>query len=965
MATPDAALGNFTYPVGAGTTTVNVLAKAQAAGLISTIDPIIAQTLGQINGYTKNGTLQDRTVSNADWNRKNLLFQPKGLSQYWTDTTRLDYHITEKHSFQLVYTYYKTTSVPDITNSVTAIFPGTGVAVGADSTQPSQSGLRYALSSSLRSALSPTVTNEFRFGFNRAVSMFRAEVSSPAMFNEWRGYCPTLGFTLTSVSSVCGSSRRNSPVRELHDTLSMQKGNHILSAGFDISQINLWYQTVGTSVIPTISFSGLATNDPANTGNTGFFTTTNFPGATSTQLSDAASLYSLLTGRVNSISRSLAYDGSSYKDLPPTERDRQYEWGIFAQDSWKVTPDLTLNLGLRFEQQRPFQNRDGVYSIVSYQSLWGISGVGNMFKPGTMTGTNPTFDKYSGNYYAIPNSWNPSVGLAWRLPGGAGPLGWLVGHEKGKSVLRAGYAISSVRNGSYTFQSLLGSNQGLNYSTSVDPSSYPADFGAPGSVLFRNSTLPTRSNVPNSPQYPLTPSLTNSLNGYDPNLKMPYVQSWNLGFQRELTKDTVLEVRYTGNHGIKAWRQVDLNEVNLTENGFLTQFYQMQQNLFINRGCKTSWNDCSNSTSTNFANAGLPGQGNFPLIQAGLNYTSDTNVSTYLRQNRAGSVAGLIYNNAAAMTRVTAAGYPANVFVVNPAVAGGGSYMLTNGGSSNYNALQVEINRHFSRGMLVQGSYVWSHSLVNGSQSSLVDFSQPTTFRNGALDKIPGSYDIRQAIKLNGLYELPFGTGRRFLASSNSVVRKIVEGWQISSIARLQSGTPFQLTSGRTGMNSGLNAQDTGVVLNNITTGELQNLVQIRKITASTGLGQVMWLPDSFINNSNAAFELNGKTWSNLDPNAPYVGPQLTPNKFGYKVFLYNPWQYHLDMAATKKTNITERVKAELQVSFIDVLNMTNFFIANAPSSTSFGRTTSYYNDFSGSADPGSRVIEFRLKVTF
>jgi len=52
-------------------------------------------------------------------------------------------------------------------------------------------------------------------------------------------------------------------------------------------------------------------------------------------------------------------------------------------------------------------------------------------------------------------------------------------------------------------------------------------------------------------------------------------------------------------------------------------------------------------------------------------------------------------------------------------------------------------------------------------------------------------------------------------------------------------------------------------------------------------------------------------------------------------------------------------------VSFIDALNLTNFFLANGPNGTSFGRTTSYYNDFSGSADPGSRVIEFRLRVSF
>jgi hypothetical protein len=681
-------------------------------------------------------------------------------------------------------------------------------------------------------------------------------------------------------------------------------------------------------------------------------------------LSDAASLYSLLTGRVNSFSRSVAFDGQSYKLVPPTENDRQYEWGLFAQDSWKVAPELTLNAGIRFEQQRPFQNMDGVYSAVSYQSLWGVSGVNNMFKPGTLAGKLPTFDKYSSSYYKTPNMWNPSFGLAWRMPEGRGPLALLLGKEKGKAVLRAGYGISTVRNGSYTFQNLFGSNQGLTYSTSIDPGSYPQDFGTPGSVLFRNASFPVRSGVPSSPQYPLSPSLTNSLNGYDPNLKMAYVQSWNIGFQRQLDSSTVLEVRYTGNHGLKEWRQVDLNEVNLFENGFLKEFYQAQMNLWINRGCTTSWQVCANPASTNFGSAGLPGQAATPLIATGLNYTSDTTVSTYLRQNRPGSVASLMYSNATAMARLTTAGYPANLFVVNPTVAGGGSWLLTNMGSSNYNAMQVEVNRRLSHGVLLQGSYVWSHSLTNGSQSSLNDASQPLTFRNLGLDKVPFNYDIRQAIKINGIYELPLGSHRKYLANV-PVLRKVLEGWEISGISRMQSGTPFQLGSGRTGMNTGAASVDTGVVLYNMTAGQLQDMMQIRKTTGSNGIGLVSYLPESLIANTNAAFEANSKTWVNLDTTQPYIGPQLAANSYGYRIYLYNPWQYHLDMALLKRTSIGEKVKSEFQVNFIDILNLTNFFLANGPSSTSFGRTTSYYNDFSGSSDPGSRVVEFRLKVTF
>ena len=189
-----------------------------------------------------------------------------------------------------------------------------------------------------------------------------------------------------------------------------------------------------------------------------------------------------------------------------------------------------------------------------------------------------------------------------------------------------------------------------------------------------------------------------------------------------------MEVRYTGNHGLKEWRQEDLNEVNLFENGFLKEFYQAQKQSVHRSRMPDFLERLHQCVRRRFRQCrACPARRPFPLIQTGLNYNSDTTVATYLRQNRPGSVAGLMYNNAAAMGRLTAAGYPANLFVVNPAVAGGGVYLLTNGGSSTYNALQVEVNRRMTSGLLLQGSYVWAHSLVNGSQSSLMDFNQPTT----------------------------------------------------------------------------------------------------------------------------------------------------------------------------------------------------------------------------------------------
>ncbi len=71
-----------------------------------------------------------------------------------------------------------------------------------------------------------------------------------------------------------------------------------------------------------------------------------------------------------------------------------------------------------------------------------------------------------------------------------------------------------------------------------------------------------------------------------------------------------------------------------------------------------------------------------------------------------------------------------------------------------------------------------------------------------------------------------------------------------------------------------MNNIEPGVVLYNMTGSQLQNMVQIRKTTGSDGNGLVYFLPDSLIANTNAAFEVNGKTRANLDPNAPYIGPQ-------------------------------------------------------------------------------------------
>src|SRR6185295_16234098 len=232
-----------------------------------------------------------------------------------------------------------------------------------------------------------------------------------------------------------------------------------------------------------------------------------------------------------------------------------------------------------------------------------------------------------------------------------------------------------------------------------------------------------------------------------------------------------------------------------------------------------------------------------------------------------------------------------------PDVVNGGAFLLTNQGSSFYDALQIEARRRMSRGLLFQGSYVWSHSIINGASNNATDTSQPSTIRNLRLDRVDSAFDIRHAFKLNSIYELPFGPGHALFSSSNPIVKKLAQGWQIAGISRVQSGVPFSL-----GGSSTLSNNDSSAVLYNMTMDQLQDLVKIRKTTGSNGVGLVYYLPDDFIANTNAAWEVNGKTLANLDPTKPYIGRQLTPGQFGYRLALRNPWQYRLDLSVIKHT---------------------------------------------------------------
>lgn len=997
IVTDKARTGIFTYRDSTGVTRdINLLALAAARNptlpatvrpYATTIDPIVGNLLGAFAaGAADGGTLKSRVGTANDFNRLDLTFQAPGTNIRRFPTARFDWDVTKKHHFEFSYHYQQYFSDPDAVNGQLPVVPGSGIVLGAES-NATGSIIRnaFTFAGALRSTLTNNIVNEVRYGIgNGGISIFGSE-ATPGLFGNRRGYTLTFPFG-SNPQTRSTQSRRHTPVTTLYDNVTWIKGTHSYNFGAAFTHVKGYQQSAGTESIPGATF-GIAAGDPVNTGATALFTSANFPNSSAGQRTDAANLYALLTARVSSLTYRATLDDETkqFTSTPFEEQNYQNELGFFIQDSWRVRPNLTLNYGVRWEIDFAPRNKNGVYTTAGYESVWGISGVGNLFKPNLIANsTLPQFrlvDEDTKPYKTRYNDFAPSFGFAWTPDfGSKGDLLKKVFGSAGQFVIRGGYSIAYVREGFDTFYSMWGLNPGPFLSLSVSPANNPNEFvsggfSGPGSVLFRDATLPRRL-PPSNASFPITAGPGEDFNEWSPNLRMGYVQSWAFGLQRELSKNMALEIRYVGNHGTKLWRQYELNEVNIFENGFLDEFKIAQENLRLAR--------LINPTSNNFGlQAGVPGTRAIPIISTALATSNDEAFATTIRRGLAGNLASSIALNNTRMGRlITANLVPfttlsdgtkvSNFFVVNPLAASAGSYLVTNDGHSTYNALQIELRRRLSKGLLIDGSYTFAKSLSNMFANSSSVFSQPTTLRDLDYDKGPSPFDLRQAFKINGIYELPIGPGRRWMNWQMPVVSKLLEGWQIGGVARIQSGTPLRITGGRTTFNNNIDGKDNGVVLHNLTTAQLQSMMQIRKDPS----GVVYFLPQDLINNSLAAFEVAGAPA--FDPTKPYIGPPTTPGELGARIFLYGPWQKKIDFNILKKTRITERVNMEFRAQFLNAFNYQNFFAGTVNSTNSpiladggigsqFGQTRSAYRDVtvSGTNDPGGRLIEFQLRFNF
>jgi carboxypeptidase family protein len=994
---PDAEKGIFKYSLTTNGVTnqyqVNLLQVAgttpNCAACTTTTDPIVGKLLADIRSSTSQGAIVPRT----DPNFQDFVFTNTGGQTRYFPTVRLDFNLTEKHHLENIWNYQFFTGQVDFLNNVDPAFPGFP-------NKGFQGSNRFSNVTALRSTLTPTITNEARFGFTGGTILFFPNINA-GQFTNQGGFAigsavgsATTGFGLAGLANPTvnrAPSRRNAPVKQFSDTVSLTRGSHSLNFGANFSQINFWSSAFNGGLVPTITF-GLDSLDPANAI---FAADINFPVGpdgkpakpAGPDLTRAQNIYSILTGRVTSIGATSYLDesGSTYNYLGSyIERARMREWGAFVQDSWRFRQNFTINAGLRWEVQGPFIALNQAYAQTTYAELFGISGAGNLFKPGVTTGKVTEFTQFQKGDKTFNTDYNnfaPSLGVAWS-PNGNGWLKRVLG-EGGQTVIRGGYSIAFVREGMNVVSSILGANPGGQVDATRN-----AGNGNLGTtpVLFRNpASLGPPSNVPSGPVFPLRGTATSTANGFLPDLKLGYVQSYTFGIQREINKDTVVEVRYVGNHGVKMWRQYSLNEINLVENQFINEFKAAQSNLRANIAA---------GKGSTFAFTGAPGTSPLPTILgyfSGSNKANDTTAYTpkavadlfsnttftnllFINNADPNNFAFNLFNNAGRRQNAINAGIPANFFVANPdklgTTAGSGSFLVDNGNWTKYNALTVELRRRLSQGLLVQGSYSFARALTNYYASSAAVAKNYVTLRDPKLDDSVSPFDIRHALKVNWIYELPIGRGKTLFGNAGGVVDRLVGGWEFHGAARVQSGGTFSLGN---------------VQLVGMTREDLQKSIKIRQDDAGK---KTFFLPPDIVDNTIKAFSVNASGFANGAPTGRYIAPSSDANclqafagQCGFSnLVLYGPKFTKFDLSVAKRIRITERVNFEFRAEFLNAFNNINFMVGSAandinntnvggtitaPTSLNFGQTRNAYQDTSTTNDPGGRLIQFVGRINF
>ena len=654
----------------------------------------------------------------------------------------------------------------------------------------------------LTSTLSPSLLNEFRFG--RRVTTLH---SIPAYHHSEHGeeawnfltqingtpvmQHPTL-FTdhMVACAGGCSDFGNKSPLTSYTETLSWTKGDHALKFGAEFR----YASTVGWAPNVVIPHAYGGDGDVPVTGIDAV------PGLLNTNITTASNILLSLSGSVEDTRQRFEIreptdtqfrdfrDTYFHPDNPPGTygriRDwRQNEFNFFIKDDWKLTPNFTLNLGLRYDLMRvPYllsASGEGFTPGIEGGNLAIFGYSGRSFDT-WMSGGSPqradltktilvgpgTDNPDQGAWPSDTNNFAPAIGFAWS-PGFGG---------QDKTTIRGGYQIAyQLPGNSLSWVDFdVGNLPGFTYE--------PIDRGNGTYRDFSSITIPLPVNLSPFEVIPLT-QRSQVVSIFDANYSTPYVQNFTLGITRSLTRNVTLDVRYLGTKGVKLHGSVNLNDADFRNNGLMQAleitrtggnaplFDQMLGGLNIGSGVIGQTISGSEALRRHASFRTDLANGDYVAIARFLNTTNIGTVQPPLVQGGTLRSSGL---------------FPENFVVVNPQF--GTINYRTNSDSSNYSSLQTQVTLRPTQGVSLQATYTWSRSL--GVVSPFRDLMN----QRADYTLLPShrAHDFRSY----GTFALPFGPNTLIGGNTTGWVARVIEGWKLGTIFNMSSGSPLNI-SGR------------------------------------------------------------------------------------------------------------------------------------------------------------------------
>jgi hypothetical protein len=431
------------------------------------------------------------------------------------------------------------------------------------------------------------------------------------------------------------------------------------------------------------------------------------------------------------------------------------------------------------------------------------------------------------------------------------------------------------------------------YNDLQDALGYRTDQNAPFNPTYSLSTIPV-SSLPIDPSAPVPTGAKLVPGGVQPNLQTPTLISWSFRIDQELSPNTSLSVGYVGSHGYHEIIGIDANEP-------------------IPTICPAA-----------------PCPSVYPTVTA--NQMPPPPVVTPAQGFPIGSpLAGAPVPDGSFFIK---AGSP----LANPSPIIANTWTWFSRGDSTYNALQIDIRRRFSHGLLFRGVYTWSKALDDGDSLNQTTannapglVSNPFDLR---ADKGLASYNVKNLAVANAIYELPFGRGKSYANGFEGFANGAISGWSVASIVTLQSGFPFTPQLSYNPSNNKDNRNPVRPFVNPDFSGPV-----------------ILGKPGQWFN--PAAFIAPPSTigfYGDLGRNT-FIGPGLAT------------W----DFSVLKDTRINERFSVQFRAELFNLLNRANFNTPNLivftpPTATNPSGVSGTAGAIS-STSTTSRQVQFALKL--